>query len=69
MSQPPGLLDLLIRLEEAGAVPVRHGAFVGCLRPERVPRALWDLVRRHQGALARMLSNSPTPYRQRRAAS
>lgn len=59
---PPGVVGLLVQLDEAGAVPVRHGAFVGCLHPDRVPAAVWAEVDRHEAALRRQLRDSPTPF-------
>lgn len=63
--EPPGVLRLLVLLDEAGAIPVRHGAFVGCLRPDRVPLRLWRELDRCEGQLQRMLPNTATPFRRR----
>jgi len=60
-----GLLDLLGRLEHAGAVPTRHGAFLGFKGKPRLTPELQAEVEANEAALLRHLANSPTPFQQR----
>jgi hypothetical protein len=63
--QAGGLLDLLMGLEAHGAVLKRHGGFLGCLHPDRVPAALWRALDAHEGQLLRRVPDSPTPFQAR----
>jgi len=60
-----GLLELLVGLQDAGVVPVRHGTFVGFKNVRRLTPELRGLADRYEDALRRQLPDSPTPYQQR----
>jgi hypothetical protein len=62
---PSNVLRLLVALDEASAVRIRHGRFVGVLHAGTVPGHLWDPIDAHEPALLRLLPNGPTPYQQR----
>lgn len=59
------LLDLLCRLDSAGAVPTRHGRFLGFKGKPRLTPELQAAVAAHEAALLRLLKDEPTPYRAR----
>jgi hypothetical protein len=63
----PGFVGLVLRLDELGIEPVRHGSFVGLKGPGlgRLPQAVWDGLHAHEAALRRLLPDSATPFRQR----
>jgi hypothetical protein len=65
-NQAPGVLPLVIALDDLGVEVVRHGGFVslrGLL--SKVPPHLWGAIDANEEALVRLLANRPTPYRQR----
>jgi hypothetical protein len=61
------LLGLLTDLEAHGAVPVRHGEFVGLTGGSltKLPADLWGRFARLAPRLRRLLKNSPSPFRRR----
>jgi hypothetical protein len=66
-NEQPGVLRLLVQLDEMGVEPVRQGGHLGlrgsCL--SAVPQRLWDQLDEHKPLLLRVLPNTPAPFRQR----